>query len=73
MMGFGIFGLIFMVLAWGVLIGMVLWVASNLFPQVGRHPTTTNGHLTAQQIVEMRYARGEITREQYELMRQDLK
>lgn len=72
MMGFGMFGLLFMILAWGVLIALVLWVVSNLFPQTGRRSTAIDDHLTAQQIVEIRYARGEITREQYELMKQDL-
>ncbi|MGC8879126.1 MAG: SHOCT domain-containing protein [Anaerolineae bacterium] len=72
MMGFGMFGLIFMILTWGVLIALALWVVGSLFSPVGRRPAPTGDHLTAQQIVEMRYARGEITREQYELMKRDL-
>ncbi len=71
-MGFGVFGLIFMLLAWGVLIVLALWVVGSLFSQVGRRSASTGDHLTARQIVEMRYVRGEITREQYELMKQDL-
>lgn len=72
-MGFGVFGLVLMVLAWGMLITLAFWVVSSLFPQVGRHPASTSDRLTARQILEMRYARGEITREQYELMKQDLR
>lgn len=71
-MGFGVFGLIFMILAWGMLIALVLWVVGSLF-LVGRCPASTSDHPTARQIVERRYARGEITREQYELMKQDLR
>ncbi len=72
MMGFGAIGLILMILTWGTLIVLALWIIGRLFPQAGSFTAPTNSRLTALQIVAMRYARGEITREQYELMSEDL-
>lgn len=72
-MGFGLLGLILMFLFWGGLIFLAVWLV-RMF---------SGGHRPAQgppgayppsprEILDQRYARGEITREQYELMRDDL-
>ncbi len=73
MMGFGVLGLLLMLLFWALLIALAVWAIGMLFP-TGRagHTTSRAEHLNAQQILELRYAGGELTREQYELIRQDL-
>ena len=72
MMGFGFFGLVLMLLFWGVLIGLAVWAVGALFPTPSRLTGGTTHNLTAHQIVDLRYARGELSREQYDLMKQDL-
>jgi uncharacterized membrane protein len=67
------FGLLFMLLFWVGLIALAVWLISALFPRDGRRPTSPPGRdLSARQILDQRYAQGEITREQHELMKQDL-
>ena len=73
-MGFGFLGLLLMVLFWGGLIALAIWLVRGLFNQTPQlPPSIINGGATAQQILDARYARGEITKEQYELMKQDLR
>jgi len=74
-MGFGLLGLLFMLLFWGVLIILAVWVVRAIFS--GR--TNSNTSMTpprqgsnAKEILAQRYARGEITREQYETMKEDI-
>jgi len=73
-LGFGMFGLLFMVLFWGGLIALAIWLVSALFPISGRRPTASGADQpqSSREILDTRYARGEITREEYELMKQDL-
>ncbi|GAB4577372.1 MAG: hypothetical protein Fur0022_01030 [Anaerolineales bacterium] len=66
----GFFGLILMVLFWGGLIALAVWLVKALFssgranyPPAGNNP---------REILDQRYARGEINREEYELMKRDL-
>jgi putative membrane protein len=71
--GFGIFGLLFMLLFWGGLIALAVWLVRLLFPgQAQSQPPTSGPELSIREILDRRYARGEITREQYELTKQDL-
>lgn len=73
MVGFGMFGLLFMLLFWGGLIALTVWLISALFPRDGRRLLSSlDQELSAREILDSRYARGEITREQYELIRQGL-
>jgi uncharacterized membrane protein len=72
MMGFGFFGLLLMFLFWALLIGLAVWAVGALFPAAGRLTGSTTQNLTAHQIIDSRYARGELSREQYELMKQDI-
>lgn len=72
-MGFGFIGLLLMILFWGGLILLAIWLVRSIFQgsnQSAQH--STDRSVTARQILDERYARGEITREQYELMRQDI-
>lgn len=63
-----------MFLIWAVLIALVVWGVSALFP----HRTQAarigidDDKLSARDILDRRYARGEIAREDYDLMRQDI-
>lgn len=71
MMGFGMIGGMF--LFWIVLIGLAVLLVRGLFQsnQSGNR-ITTNEQLSARQILEQRYARGEINQEQFRLMLKDL-
>ena len=72
-MGFGLFGLLFMLLAWGLLIALAVWLISVLFPRTDKGSTSSlDKSQSAGEILDRRYARGEINREQYEMMKQDL-
>ena len=71
--GFGGIGMIFVGLIWlAILVGIVLlvvWLVRQ-FSHSGYH----GGHRAddAMEILRQRYARGEITREQFEQMKKDL-
>ena len=72
-LGFGMFGMAFMVLFWGGLIVLAVWLVSRMFPHIVEPPTSAGGHdLGAREVLNRRYARGEISREQYEVMKQDV-
>jgi uncharacterized membrane protein len=72
-MGFSLLGVLLMLLLWVGLIALAVWLLGALFPRESRRKRLQNGHdLSGQEILDMRYARGEITREQYQLMREDL-
>ena len=73
MVGFGFIGLLFMIIFWGALIALAVWLVKSVFPnkvQTPSHPPDKNSE--AREILDWRYARGEITREEYELMKQDI-
>ena len=71
--GMGLGGGLVMVLFWGALIMGAVWLARGLFPN-GQQPPASSTRLeaSADEILKQRYARGEITKEQYEQMRRDL-
>jgi len=80
-LGFGGLGLIFMLVFWVAIIGVAVWFVAQLFPRataagrtmapppVERYTPPTESPLD---ILKKRYARGEITKAEYEEMRQDL-
>jgi len=78
MMGFGMFGglgLLIMLLFWGFLIFLGVWLVKALFSSSTNNqapPDQRGKSPNALEILAQRYARGEITREQYEIMKQDL-
>ena len=83
MMGFGMGGfggldVVYMLIFWVVIIGLGVWLLSRLFPRVtGDTPsrsTTGRGDLSESplEILRQRYARGELSRTEYEEMRRDL-
>ena len=65
-------GGLFMVLFWVVLIVAAVWLANGLLGARARSVDSSSRNLGAQEILDQRFARGEITREQYNLMKQDL-
>ena len=71
MMGFGGIGLIFMLLFWGGLIFGGAWLVKVLF-NGGQNIPAAPRQLSAREILDQRYARGEISREEYERIKQDL-
>jgi putative membrane protein len=74
MMGFGGIGIIFMVLFWGALILGAVWLVKNLFnvKQSNFAGLAAPRGSSAREILDQRYAQGEISREEYETIKQDL-
>jgi putative membrane protein len=74
MMGWGMgFGLLFMLLFWGTLIVLSVWMVRGLFPSVYQPPAASGDRqLSAREILDRRFARGEISREEYDLMRETI-
>lgn len=68
--GMGIGGFFLMALFWIVVILLAVWLLSNLFPKNQTSPVT--GAESPLAILQQRYARGEISKEEYETIRQDL-
>ena len=72
MMGFGLgmggFGLIWMLLFWGALILLAFWLVSLLFPTSKKSDQDGSKSLSASEILKQRYARGELTQDEYQQM-----
>lgn len=68
MMGFGMMG--GMLIFWIVIVGLAVFLVRGLFQT--NQPDQTDRTLSARQILEQRYARGEINQEQYLLMIKDI-
>jgi putative membrane protein len=74
MMAFGGIGLLLMVLFWGVLIAGGIWLVRTVFVS---YPSNQSGIMigkpaSPREILDQRYARGEISREEYEQIKTDL-
>lgn len=75
--GFGMmngFGGVFMILLWVVIIGLGVWLVSRLASNANSQPPSNSTALPESplDILKKRYARGEITKEQFEEMRRTL-
>ena len=73
MMGFGLgiggFGIIWMLLFWVGLIVVAIWLVALLFPSSKTRDTDRNDFSpSAPEILKERYARGELSTEQYREM-----
>lgn len=66
-----IFHIAIVLLIWIIAIGLMIWVLRVVFPK-GVRNQSQNKILRPDQILDLRYARGEISREQYEAMKKDL-
>jgi putative membrane protein len=77
-MGFGGFGFIFIALFWIVVIAGGIWLLSSLFPKNNTTPpgdaigNSSDDSKSAVNILKQRYARGELTKDEYDAMRYDL-
>ena len=74
MMGFGMgFGILFLLLFWGLLIVGAVWLVKAAFGGDKRTTRAAGGSVPSpREIVDQRYARGEIAREEYDRIRKDL-
>ncbi len=70
-MGFGAIGLLLMLLFWGGLIFGGVWLVKALFNGAQSGPAAPR-QPSAREILDQRYARGEISREEYETIKRDL-
>lgn len=61
-----------MVLFWGLLIFAAIWLVKLLFQSGTSRPNAHQDRLTPAEVLDSRYSRGEITREQYDQMKKDL-
>jgi uncharacterized membrane protein len=61
-MGFGLIGLVLLVVFWVGLIALAVWVVKSLFAGSQQASTGPNRDPTPHEILDRRYARGEITR-----------
>lgn len=68
-MGFGGFG---MILFWVVVIVGIVWLVQAVGGSSFQRPTQSKGEQSAREILDQRYARGELDREEYENMKKDL-
>jgi putative membrane protein len=65
--GWGVFGMVWMLLFWGSIIALVVW-GINRLTKAGDSPRSQ----TPLDIARTRYARGEIRREEFEQLKRDL-
>jgi len=65
-------GMVLMFLFWGGLVVLAIGLIGALFPRAGRAASPDNQDLDARGILNRRYARGEITRAQCEMMKQTI-
>ena len=70
--GMGFLGLILMILFWGALIALAVWLVGLLFPATKRPDASHKPLLSAREILKARYAQGELSDEQYQRMLQTM-
>ncbi len=76
--GFGGFGLLLMTVFWVVIIALAVWVLGRIFPKVvgssSSHSSEGRNDLSQypQEILKQRYARGEVSKAEFDEMRLDL-
>jgi putative membrane protein len=66
-----IFGGLWMVVFWGIIIGLVVWGVRRIAERDESKPTKRRSN-EALEIAKERYARGEISREEFEQIKRDL-
>ena len=71
-MGFGGIGAIGMILFWVAVIVGIVWLVRTMGGSNAQFPTQMHGGANARDILDQRYARGELTRDEYEAMKEDL-
>lgn len=71
-MGFSGLGWIGMILFWVAVIAGIVWLVRSFGAQNNQGMMQMQGGTNAREILDQRYARGELDREQYEAMKKDL-
>ena len=71
-MGVGGFGFLLMAIFWIVILVAVVWLIGNLFPRSQGGHSRASAPESAIDIVKRRYASGEISQDEFELMRHKL-
>ena len=61
-----------MVLFWGAILALAIWGVNILFPPQHESQPDPDREVASLEVLSARYARGEITREQFDLLRRDL-
>ncbi len=64
-----------MLVFWGLVLGVIVWAVRGFAGVNPQHPSSgaqPGSQPTALEILQARYARGEISREEYETIRRDL-
>lgn len=80
MMGFGVgvFGFILMAVFWVTIIALAMWVLGKIFPRVTSSSSLQSDQrpndlsLSPQDILKQRYARGEVSKAEFDEIRLDL-
>jgi uncharacterized membrane protein len=71
MMGWGMgLGLLLMIVIWGGLIALGVWLVRALFPHAYQPSPVAGRDLSARDILDRRFARGEVSPDEYDVMRQ---
>lgn len=76
--GFGGFGLILMAVFWVAIIALAVWVLGRIFPKVVGNLSSYSSEgrndlsQSPQKILKQRYARGEVSKAEFDEMRLDL-
>ena len=76
--GFGGFGLIWMTVFWVAIIALAVWVLGKIFPRVTGSSSSDSGEwrndlsLSPQEILKQRYARGEVSKAEFDEILHDL-
>lgn len=70
--GMGAGGWVLMVFAWVALIALIVWAISRLFPSRSAGDSGEPGTATADEILDRRLARGEISTDEYARLRDAL-
>jgi putative membrane protein len=71
--GMGFSSTIWMIIFWIIIIGGGIWLLATIFPSINTSPkgrSESNGDPLA--ILKQRYARGELSKEEFETIRREL-
>lgn len=71
-MGFGGLGFVLMAVFWVLIIAAAIWLLGNLFPRSNATHVSGGNENSAADILKQRYARGELSKEEFEAMRHDI-
>jgi putative membrane protein len=71
-LGMGLGG-VWMIIFWAVIIGGGIWLLATLFPKSALSPKVDGDpEVNSLAILKQRYARGELSKEEFETIRRDL-